>query len=100
MYKRQSETLEQELTRQIEAEQEVLNGVHEEEAGKLKSNEAIHLEFASLEQKFTFVMENTSRIREAVSYTHLKGYRRRSCDHGCSGNGRRVNRTENNKREV
>lgn len=29
-----SETLEQELTRQIEAEQEVLNGVHEEEAGK------------------------------------------------------------------
>ena len=61
-----SETLEQELTRQIEAEQEVLNGVHEEEAGKLKSNEAIHLEFASLEQKFTFVMENTSRIREEI----------------------------------
>ena len=61
-----SETLEQELTRQIEAEQEVLDAVHEEEAGKLKSNEAIHLEFASLEQKFTFVMENTSRIRDEI----------------------------------
>ncbi len=61
-----SEKLERELTEQIEKEQEILDAEHEEEAGKVKKTEEIHLEFASLEQKFTFVMENVNRIREEI----------------------------------
>ncbi len=61
-----SEKLEHELTMQIEDEQKILDGEHEEEAGKVKKAEEIHLETASLEQKFTFVMENENRIREEI----------------------------------
>ena len=61
-----SERLEQELTKQIEEEQKILDAGHEEEAGKVKRTEEIHLEFASLEQKFTFVDENENRIREEI----------------------------------
>ncbi len=61
-----SEKLEHELTLQIEEEQKILDGEHEEEAGKVKKAEEIHLETASLEQKFTFVMENENRIREEI----------------------------------
>ena len=51
---------------QIEEEQKILDGEHEEETGKVKKAEEIHLETASLEQKFTFVMENENRIREEI----------------------------------
>ncbi len=61
-----SKKLENELTEQIEKEQLILDEVHAEEAEKLKKTEEIHLEFASLEQKFTFVNENVSRIREEI----------------------------------
>ncbi|MEZ3486872.1 MAG: chromosome segregation protein SMC [Lachnospiraceae bacterium] len=61
-----SQRLENELTEQIESEQRILDEVHAEETGKLKKTEEIHLEFASLEQKFTFVNENVSRIREEI----------------------------------
>ena len=61
-----SKRLEQELTEQIEHEQKLLDADHEEEAGKVKSTEEIHLEYASLEQKFTFVDENENRIREEI----------------------------------
>ncbi len=61
-----SERLEQELTEQIEQEQKILDEEHEEEAVKVRRTEEIHLEFASLEQKFTFVDENVNRIREEI----------------------------------
>ena len=61
-----SEKLEQELTEQIEEEQKILNAQHEEEAEKVKRTEEIHLEFASLEQKITFVVENVNRIQDEI----------------------------------
>ena len=48
-----SERLEEELTKKIEQEQKLLDAGHEEEAQKVKQTEEIHLEFASLEQKFS-----------------------------------------------
>ena len=61
-----SQRLEQELTEQIEQEQKILDAEHEKEADKVRRTEEIHLEFASLEQKFTFVDENVNRIREEI----------------------------------
>ncbi len=61
-----SERLEQELTEQIEKEQKILDIHHEEEAGKIKKAEEIHLEFASMEQKITFVVENVNRIQDEI----------------------------------
>lgn len=61
-----SQRLEQELTEQIEQEQKILDAEHEKEADKVRRTEEIHLEFASLEQKFTFVDENANRIREEI----------------------------------
>ncbi len=61
-----SEKLEKELTIQIEEEQKILDVHHEEEAGKVKRTEEIHLEFASMEQKITFVVENVNRIQDEI----------------------------------
>ena len=61
-----SETLEKDLTERIEKEQKVLDKEHEEETLKLKRTEEIHLAYASLEQKFTFVIENVNRIQEEI----------------------------------
>ncbi len=61
-----SQRLEQELTEQIEQEQKILDAEHEKEADKVRRTEEIHLEFASLEQKFTFVDENVNRIQEEI----------------------------------
>lgn len=67
-----SESLEQELTRQIEQEQKVLDAEHEEESRKLKRTEEIHLASASQEQKYTFVIENVNRIQEEIEKFQLE----------------------------
>lgn len=59
-----SNQLEQDLTTRIEALQKQLEEVKEEETKKIAASEQIHLSFASLEQKNTFLMENTLRIEE------------------------------------
>ncbi len=59
-----SENLEQELTKEIEEIQKSLEADHEEEAKKTSLTESLHLELASLEQNYTFTVENVSRIAE------------------------------------
>ena len=58
-----SENLEQELSKEIEEIQEALNRDHEDESSKLAHTEELHLlALASLEQKYTFTVENVSRV--------------------------------------
>ncbi len=59
-----SETLENDLSEKIKEEQTVLDREHEEESTKIKAAEEIHLAYASFEQKYHFVIENMTRIRE------------------------------------
>ena len=62
-----SEKLEKELNEQIDVEQKELDSQRETEADRQKNLEERHLVCASLEQKYTFVMENVNRIREEVT---------------------------------
>lgn len=61
-----SESLEQELTSKIEEEQKILDKEHEEETKRQKVSEEIHLAYAGLEQKYNFLIENTTRIQEEI----------------------------------
>lgn len=61
-----SEALEHQISEQIEAYQKKLDQLHEEESIRQKENEKIHLEYAALEQKYTFVTENINRIEEEI----------------------------------
>ena len=62
-----SESLEKELTDKIEKEQKILEAEREEEGRKQKAAEEIHLSYAGLEQKYTFLLENTERIQEEIA---------------------------------
>ena len=62
-----SESLESDLTAQIETEQEILEQERELEAERQKHMEEVHLSYASLEQKYDFLMQNTARIEEEIS---------------------------------
>ena len=61
-----SESLENDLNLTIEKEQKELEDVHTKESIKTRKSEQIHLEYAGLEQKYTFITENITRICEEV----------------------------------
>lgn len=61
-----SESLENDLNLTIEKEQKELEDVHAKESIKTRKSEQIHLEYAGLEQKYTFITENITRICEEV----------------------------------
>ena len=61
-----SESLENDLNLTIEKEQKELEDVHTKESIKARKSEQIHLEYAGLEQKYTFITENITRICEEV----------------------------------
>ena len=61
-----SESLENDLNLTIEKEQKELEDVHTKESIKTGKSEQIHLEYAGLEQKYTFITENITRICEEV----------------------------------
>lgn len=62
-----SENLEGDLSHQLEEEQKILDADREEESQKQKAAEEIHLSYAGLEQKYTFITENTDRIQEELN---------------------------------
>lgn len=62
-----SNSLEEELTGKIEADQVCLEKEKEEEARCQKISEEIHLGYAGLEQKNAFILENASRIEEEIA---------------------------------
>ena len=62
-----STSLEEELTRKTEEAQEQLEAVKEEETRCQKISEEVHLAYASLEQKNTFILENIERIQEEIA---------------------------------
>jgi len=62
-----SEYLEQELSRQIEADQAVLEEDRVIESDKQKSVEKIHLICAGLKQKLDFTSENVNRIQDEIT---------------------------------
>ena len=59
-------SLENDLNLTIEKEQKELEDVHTKESIKTGKSEQIHLEYAGLEQKYTFITENITRICEEV----------------------------------
>ena len=61
-----SESLENDLNINIEKEQKELEEIHAKESFKTRKSEQIHLEYAGLEQKYTFITENIIRIREEM----------------------------------
>ena len=61
-----SESLENDLNINIEKEQKELEEIHAKESFKTRKSEQIHLEYAGLEQKYTFITENIIRIREEI----------------------------------
>lgn len=61
-----SENLELQLTKQIEEEQQSLEKERLEEAERQKEAESAHLICANLEQKHSFLLENTARIDEEL----------------------------------
>ena len=67
-----SESLEKELTKKIQDEQKLLDAEHEEETKRIKAAEEIHLIYANLEQKYNFVVENMTRIREENEKFHAE----------------------------
>ena len=61
-----SESLEKDLSSRIEKEQESLERERVLETDKQKSVEEIHLTSAGLEQKYEFLLQNTTRIHEEI----------------------------------
>ena len=61
-----SESLENDLNINIEKEQKELEEIHAKESFKTRKSEQIHLEYAGLEQKYTFITKNITRICEEV----------------------------------
>jgi len=59
-----SEKLEKELSSASDAEQRELELAREEESRQLQLAEQVHLAYASLEQRYEFLLENETRIRE------------------------------------
>lgn len=62
-----SQALEKELDARIKEQQKCLESDKEEEAGRQKETEQIHLALAGLEQQNTFIQENLTRIIEEIS---------------------------------
>lgn len=62
-----SERLERELSERIEEQQTVLERERVSESTAMQKAEAVHLTLANYEQKYTFVMENISRIGEEMA---------------------------------
>lgn len=62
-----STSLEEELTRKTEEAQRQLEIEKQEETKCQKISEEVHLAYASLEQKNTFILENTERIQEEIA---------------------------------
>ncbi|MGN0332882.1 MAG: chromosome segregation protein SMC [Lachnospiraceae bacterium] len=61
-----SESLETELSSQIENDQEILDKEREIESDKQKNMEEVHLTCAGLEQKYEFIIQNITRIHEEI----------------------------------
>ena len=61
-----SESLETELSSQIETDQEILDKEREIESDKQKNMEEVHLTCAGLEQKYEFIIQNITRIHEEI----------------------------------
>lgn len=61
-----SESMEQKIAAQIEEWQKVLEDARKEEAEAMKESEEVHLSYAGLEQKDTFLSENIKRIEEEL----------------------------------
>lgn len=62
-----SQALEKELGARIKEHQKCLESDKEEEAGRQKETEQVHLALAGLEQQNTFIQENLTRIIEEIS---------------------------------
>lgn len=61
-----SEKLEQELTVYIEEQQKVLEEIREKESQAMMRSEEVHLVYAGLEQKLSFMSENDDRLQEEI----------------------------------
>lgn len=61
-----SEKLEQELTEQIASAQKELDLERELEGRRVSEAEKVHLAYASLEQKYQFLLENEQRIQDEI----------------------------------
>ena len=64
-----SESLENDLNINIEKEQKELEEIHAKESFKTRKSEQIHLEYAGLEQKYTFITENIIRMTFPICTT-------------------------------
>ena len=80
-----SESLENNLNVDIEKEQKELEEIHAQEGSKTRQSEQIHLEYAGLEQKYTFATENIIRIREEMDKFRAD-FRKRGKDTGIEDN--------------
>ncbi len=59
-----SEKLENELSSTSDVEQKALDKAREDESKLLQSAEQVHLAYAALQQKYEFLLENETRIKE------------------------------------